>query len=524
MLDLYTLNEAINESFKRYRDRRALEIKGSNYTYQELYDEALSIADKILDLEIVPTPFVAVCGYRSKNIYASILGVLLSGYAYVPINPKFPAQRSKRMLELSGCKVVILCAESTQSFFDCAAGLYDLVVICVGEKNIFAEIANKMPQHKFIFLEDNINTDKNNYTINVLPNSPAYLLFTSGSTGTPKGVVVSHKNVCAYLHYTIKRYQVSSGDRFSQMFDLTFDLSVHDIFACFLSGACLCVVPEGSLMAPAKFIRDNRLTFWFSVPSVVMFMEKMRILKPGIFPTLRYSLFCGEALPERSACLWQEAAPNSTLENLYGPTETTIAISNYRWNRQKSPLQCVNGIVPIGWIFDKHTTKIIDGNNNEALSGELCISGQQVTGSYLSDKHQTDLKFVHFVDSDKVWYKTGDLVKQDVTGCLYYLGRVDEQVQIRGYRVELQEIDSVLRRAAGTNFAACSVLKHGNGEICFIYAFVQGEDNEELRKKIMRESTDYLPEYMVPTKICFIKNMPLNINGKIDRGALKELV
>ena len=162
---------------------------------------------------------------------------------------------------------------------------------------------------------------------------------------------IGHSSVRAYLRYTCDRYDVTEHDRFSQMFDATFDLSVHDMFVCWERGACLFSVPERATMAPAKFIRQHELTMWFSVPSVVALLSRMRLLTPGAFPSLRWSLFCGEPLPAVAAQAWQAAAPNSQVENLYGPTEATIAITHYRWQTDVSPGQCVNGVVPIGWPY-----------------------------------------------------------------------------------------------------------------------------------------------------------------------------
>lgn len=518
-----TLNEGIWRSLKANAARPALDVDGQIYTYKQIAEEAGLISDIINAVDKPFGPYVGLFCYRSKSAYIGILSILLSARAYMPLNPRFPTQRLVRMLTLSSCRLVVLGEECAKAFSDLGKDVQNLTVICPEPGEDCRRLPASMSQHKFIFADEYSPSTKEPLR-QVSPEDPAYLLFTSGSTGVPKGVSVTHGNVYSYLEYTIKRYGVSSDDRVSQMFDLTFDLSAHDVFVSFLSGACLCVVPEVATMAPAKFIKDKKLTIWFSVPSVCMFLERMRMLKQGFFPTLRYSLFCGEALPQKSVELWQVAAPNSIIENLYGPTEATIVITNYRWDPKTSQSSCVNGIVPIGWPFEGHQVRVINGNNQQAAvgeEGELCLTGPQIAPGYLDAPVKTAEQFVTFDNEpDTIWYKTGDLVKQGENGCLYYLGRLDDQIQIRGYRVELQEIDKVLREVSGIDLAV-SVPK-AEKEACIesVSAFIQGEENDSLRKEIIKGCKRLLPEYMVPSGVSFIKKMPLSLNGKIDRKRL----
>ena len=169
------------------------------------------------------------------------------------------------------------------------------------------------------------------------------------------------------------------------------------------------------MLAPSRFIRDKRLTVWFSVPSVVMMMSRMRMLRPDLFPSLRLSLFCGEALPASAAQAWQYAAPNSRIENLYGPTETTIAISHYTWDTSVDVTQFPNGVVPIGDVFPNHEACIIDPQYRPVdvgLEGELCLSGPQVARCYLNDPERTRERFVTIPGKGaSLWYRTGDLVR-----------------------------------------------------------------------------------------------------------------
>jgi non-ribosomal peptide synthetase component F len=333
--------------------------------------------------------------------------------------------------------------------------------------------------------------------------------------------------VRSYIDYVCSRYDFDETDRFSQHSELTFDLSVHDIFVAWEHGASLYCLPERAVLLPAKFIREHALTAWFSVPSVISVLSKMRLLEPDCFPSLRYSLFCGEPLPTSYAQLWQNAAPHSIVENLYGPTEATIAISHYRWDQDHSPAQCLNGICPIGWTFAGQQSSIADQEFNilsRDQSGELFLAGSQVTTGYWNDPEKTGTKFVRLgASEDTIWYRTGDLVKQDWTGCMYYLGRIDDQVKIRGYRAELQEIEAVLRKACGTDHVVSVAWPVRDGSADGVVAFVSGQKALDEAKALKYCST-YLPSYMVPHRIYALDNLPLNLNGKVDRKGLVRLL
>jgi non-ribosomal peptide synthetase component F len=278
-------------------------------------------------------------------------------------------------------------------------------------------------------------------------------------------------------------------------------------------------------MLPAKFIRDHGLTMWFSVPSVVALLSNMRLLQPRCFPSLRFSVFCGEPLAAAHAQQWQEAAPNSIVENLYGPTETTIAISHYRWDPSKSPQECLNGIVPIGRVFDGQQSRVVNQERSEVSeTGELCLTGPQVTDGYWNNPEKTRRQFVCFPEiGETPWYRTGDLVKRGENGCLHYLGRIDQQVKIRGYRVELQEIELVLRKASGAQQVVAVAWPAVDGSAEGVVAFLSGGSNlDDLH--ILNRCREALPDYMVPRNIYRLEEMPLNNNGKNDRKQLLKLL
>jgi non-ribosomal peptide synthetase component F len=347
-------------SCEQFPTRGAIEVGGREVSYQQLADRAKRLA-ATLQTGAVPgaVPLTAVFAYRSETAYAAVLGVLMAGHGYVPLNRTFPVDRTRLMLERSMCRSMIVDAGSESQLEALLCGVATpLIIICPDRADV-TELAATFPAN-WIIGANELAEAAQWCPVDVSVDSIAYLLFTSGSTGQPKGVMVSHANVLHYLDCVMKRYSFTSNDRVSQMFDLTFDLSAHDMFVAWESGGCLCCPTQKQLIKPGAFINDARLTAWFSVPSTAVFMRRFGVLKPGMYPGLRLSLFCGEALPVEIVRDWALAAPNSVIENIYGPTELTIGCTAYRWDNAKSPDECEQGIVPIGQPFDGMQALIVD--------------------------------------------------------------------------------------------------------------------------------------------------------------------
>jgi non-ribosomal peptide synthetase component F len=268
-------------------------------------------------------------------------------------------------------------------------------------------------------------------------------------------------------------------------------------------------------------VQRSGVTVWFSVPSTGLLMKKLGMLEPGLYPDLRLSLFCGEALPAELVDAWARAAPNSTIENLYGPTELTVACTRYRWDPERSPSQCDRGIVPIGQPFNDMQVLVADEQMGEVAPGEvgeLLMTGPQLASGYLDDTVRTEAAFVRPPGRKAVYYRTGDRVRRPTPGePLIYRGRMDDQIKIHGYRVELGEIEAVLRQEAKTDVAVAIGWPPSASGADSIVAFLAGEhDTEALRARIATK----LPSYMVPRTIHLVPTVPRSANGKVDRSAL----
>jgi amino acid adenylation domain-containing protein len=358
------------------------------------------------------------------------------------------------------------------------------------------------------------------------PHDIAYLLFTSGSTGVPKGVPVTHGNAVYFMNVVSQRYGIRPEDRFSQTFDQTFDLSVFDLFMAWSNGACVYAMSTVDLLSPTRFINKNQITVWFSVPSVPAHMCQRNTLLANSLPSLRWSLFCGEPLLQRSAEMWQQAAPNSVVENLYGPTELTIACFVHRWDPDRSPSLCRNGVVPIGRPYPGLAALVVDEQLNpvpDGETGELCVNGPQTTPAYWMAPEITAQRYVDLSVSElqtRRFYRTGDLVMKLPDGTYVFLGRADHQIKVLGHRVELGEIEAALRRHPGVEHAVAFGWPVRSHSAQGIVAFISGSvpDIEALLSVARVE----LPAYIVPHKIHLLDQMPLNANGKVDREKLKD--
>ena len=519
------LHRGFLDSCRRFPGKPALEVAGQVLSYEELAKRAAAIAATLArDAGGADgPPLTAVLADRSPTAFAGVLGCLMHGHGYVPLNPSFPTARLRAMLERSGCQAVIVDGASAGCAQELLVTVRDPLLVIFPDIDGARSSATRMPQHHCVW-RDELAPPTPPRPDDVGAEQIAYLLFTSGSTGTPKGVMVAHRNVRHFLDYMIDRYEVGENDRLSQTFDHTFDLSVFDMFVAWERGACVCCPSAAALMNPARFIEQSAITLWFCVPSLAILMKRLGGLKPGRLPTLRWSLFCGEPLPVEVVRAWSKAAPNSVVENLYGPTELTIACTYYRWDHVRSPSESERGVVPIGEPYPGMRPLIVDPELHAVAPGdvgELLMAGPQVTLGYWQDEQRTAAAFVVPPGKDEVHYRTGDLVRRPLDGApMTYVGRVDHQIKVQGYRVELGEIEAALRDASGVDGAIALGWPRTPSGAGAIVAFL-GADAVDL-SAVRTALAHRLPAYMVPRRFVLMDELPLNANGKYDRRALAE--
>jgi D-alanine--poly(phosphoribitol) ligase subunit 1 len=496
------VTERIERVFALHADRPALNIAGVQCTYGELRQRVLAI-QSLLDTGAADSEkLIGVVGADTLDDYAAILAVLRSGRAFVPLNPQHPPQRNQGIAQQAGLRTLLVSSTGAPPW---ASADSTLRILHTPSASAGHDISNA----------------------SVAPDDLAYLLFTSGSTATPKGVPITRANLAAFLDaLDAGGYSVNLQDRVLQMFDPTFDFSIAAYLAPLSRGACVFMVSSGGAKSAEvyRLLEEERLTVAPLVPSVLSYL---RPYFPDIsLPHLRLSMFCGEPLYADVVDAWMRCAPASAIANFYGPTEATVFALVYEWRSARRRQKQLNGVVSIGRPMGMNRAIVVD----EALvpvasgvRGELCIAGPQLTPGYWGDAELNRRAFFERHEGGETvrYYRTGDLVMGDSDGDFHFCGRLDYQVKLNGYRVELGEIEHHARLITGGR--ACIALVCGNrtGELELNLVV---ETDSDAPTEILAELRTRVPAYMVPIRVVPVSHLPMNANGKIDRMTLQRLI
>jgi amino acid adenylation domain-containing protein len=513
------------EAVNRKPAHAALEVGGQTWSYAALARLSGQIGSVLAGLGDTParSGMVGVLASRSLTAFAGSLAVFAAGRTHVALNPQHPPARIADIIRQTGISVVIAGPQSVS--------LIAQVELLAGRPlTVIAPETDRLDGAAFGHRGPTVGRDEIARQTPLEahpaenPDQLAYAVFTSGSTGAPKGVAITHGNLAAYLRNFRALAAPEAADRVAQTFELSFDVALHDMLNALWSGATLVVMSERAMLSPARFIRERRITYWFSVASFAMILQRQGVLRPGLFPDLRVSLLCGEPLPRASAAAWAAAAPNSELYNVYGPTETTMELAFYRWQSGISEGQCRRGIAPIGVPFADHRHLLFDRDGTVvagAGEGELYVEGPQVGAGYWANPAQTEAAFVRLPGRSGRWYRTGDLVERDESGLYHFVARADHMVKLMGHRIELGEIEAALRDLTGADLAAVIAHPVVDGVPQGLVAFVAegGRLSPDLRLDLAKR----LPKAMVPDRVVPLAAFPLNANRKIDRAELARL-
>ncbi|MCP4564774.1 MAG: D-alanine--poly(phosphoribitol) ligase [Bosea sp.] len=514
------VSQIVFEITRRFPERPAIWARGKTVTYREFGERAQALATLLRRSGVQRGDRVAILSHRTDTVYVGILGILFAGATYVALNPRFPTARNQMILKESGAKALVIDDRCAKAVGELLEETPDLSVLVTPESDM-----PLAPAGKAVFGKSALDIPVAQFTpdLDALGSDLAYIVFTSGSTGKPKGVQITHDNLLAYLD-NIRQFagETTPDDKVVQIVDVTFDVSVHDMFTAWTNGASMISIPENAALMSARFVQEHGITQWFSVPSTARLLEQNGLLEPGSLPSLRSSIFAGEPLVASVAEAWMKAAPHSPVYNIYGPTEGTISLCG----KHVVPTEFApHEVVSLGEAFPGNRMGLFEPQSDRPVAsgaiGEICFTGNQVTQGYWRDPALNQVRF--FTSDDGAhWYRTGDLGRYEPARGYIFAGRVDHQVKIRGFRVELGEIEGVIRAASGASQVAVipwPLSSDGNAMGCV--AFIPGSPDGGSEARVREACVSRLPDYMVPGRMIYLDELPLNANGKTDYNLLK---
>jgi L-proline---[L-prolyl-carrier protein] ligase len=504
----YLLQQLLTETATRHPRRPAVASGGGLLSYQDLDRLSNKLARALARRGVAPGDRVGVLAPKSAASVIGIYGALKAGACYVPLDPKAPSERLAYVLRDCGATVVVADKTTAAKAAALAAGLPRPCPVLVPWADEVAAEADEP-----LAAGGAIETD------------PAYILYTSGSTGTPKGVTITHRNSLTFVEWAAQAAALGEEDRVCSPAPLHFDLSVFDVYATCRAGACMAVLPDGAATFPvsiAKWLEKERISVWYSVPSVLTLLACYGGLGQFDLSRLRTVIFAGEVFPPKYLARLMEQLPHARYLNWYGPTETNVCTAF------EVPSGDVDaGPAPIGKACANTEVFAVTSDGHRVScpgeEGELYVRGPSVMRGYWGQPEKTRAAVVPHPlreDGDEVVYRTGDLVTIDPAGDYIYLGRLDSMVKIRGYRVELGEVEAALYRHPGIREAAVLPVADellGSRLRAFI---VRADAGDLTRENVLDHCRRWLPGYMLPDLVDFRETLPRTSTGKVDRVSL----
>ncbi|MER7753329.1 amino acid adenylation domain-containing protein [Kitasatospora sp. NPDC097643] len=496
------LDELFTAQVRRTPDALALVYGQERLTYQQLHARATAVAERLTALGVREESLVTLAFHRSAEAVVAILGTVLAGAAYLPVSPAYPRERIAGILEDSGSSI-LLCGTGIET------GIADAVPAGVAVRELPALLAGEPGRTDGPAPERRTEAR----AADGAHNSPlAYVMYTSGSTGRPKGVMVEHAGVVRLVRDT-DYFDFAPTERYLQTGALEFDAATFEIWGALLSGAVLHLVDQETLLTPAllkQALREADTTvLWLTSPLFNQLVDE----DVTLFAGLRTLIVGGDVLSCRHVNLVREACPELRVLNGYGPTENTTFTTIFPVEKR------YESAIPIGRPIRGTGVAVLDAEQRPVPVGgigELYTSGTGLARGYLNNPGLTAEKFV-FVDGVR-YYRTGDLVSSDPDGLLAFHGRVDNQVKVRGHRIELGEIDNALLEIPGTVDSHTLVATGPTGvkQLVSYAVLAGGRSTQEVLTALRRR----LPAYMCPDVLVAMDRLPLNANGKVDRAKL----
>lgn len=515
---IYTLPHIIENSAKLFPNKEAFRCGSSTITFAELDTKTNQLAKHLVSSAVKKGDRVGVYMNRCIETAIAIYGIMKSGAAYVPLDFRAPHSRTEFLIK--NCNIQFLITTDKQ------------------KKRLSKLIQEKSQLQQVIGFSENLEVPsiswdaifslslENYKRVKVLGKDLAYIMYTSGSTGSPKGIMHTHNSGLAYAKLSAKTYGLTSKDKVANHAPLHFDISTFGYFSAPLASATTVIVTDAHTKLPvslAALISEEKISIWYSVPLALSQLWLSGVLNQHDFSSLRWVLYGGENFIIKHLKALMRCWSSAQFSNVYGPAEVNqCTYFNFDTNTP------IGAYVPIGKVWENTDFKILDSNDNEVdrgESGQLVISSATMMLGYWNNKKLTEqslFKEAIAPNLERTFYRTGDAVRQDENDNLIFLGRTDRQIKLRGYRIELDEIEAVLEQLDDVKEAAVFVLENDKGDKTLTAVVLLMPHAKQEIDALMSHVKSKLPTYAVPHKIDVLDEFPRTGSGKIDLNKIKE--
>lgn len=516
---IYNLTQILEESAKVFPDKVAFKFMDETISFKNLEIKSSQLAKHLMGLSVKKGDRVGIIMPRCLETSIAVYGILKAGAAYVPIDPFLPNERSSFLIKDCGIKHLVTIPKHSKKIKKLISDntVLDSVIGISNDQNINATPWEDVFKIKL----------KDYHSVNILGDDLSYILYTSGSTGTPKGIMHTHASALAFTELVVDEYGLKSNDKVANVAPLHFDPSILGYFSAPLSGATTVIISDAHLKFPvslANIMEIEKFTVWFSVPLILSQLLLNGGIKNKDFSSLRWVLFSGEVFPTKQLRAIMKLWPQAKYSNIYGPTELNQC-TNY--NLTEPPE--TDDPIPIGTTWGNTEYKILDKNDNEVLKGEeglLVVRSATMMKGYWKNKTLTkDSSYRYKIAPgfNHVYYRTGDLVKLNENNELLFLGRKDRQIKLRGFRLEIDEVETILLKYDNVIEAAVMVMDVKEDKV-LVSAVVLKEDSNVTIQDLEKHCKKTLPVYAVPSNISIMKSFPRTSSGKVDKLKIKKLL